>query len=178
MHSAWSNTKCSNWQTKKPCPSCKVTLNQLGNANFDVVKNRRTADGLASDLAFVEAGATLPERISRSRDRGVVLPESENPVRKVAFDMVRQFGIDILHQDAINKVKNIFRFLKDALNKTGLALLAGRIALCPMLPPNVSPIRDITSEGGWAALTGQEMWMLSSIAGFIFQPIFADHTRM
>ncbi|CAN0079878.1 unnamed protein product [Laminaria digitata] len=101
MHSAWSNTKCSNWQTKKPCPSCKVTLNQLGNANFDVVKNKRTADGLASDIAFVEAGATLPERTSRSRDRGVVLPESENPVRKVTFDMVRQFGIDILHQDAI-----------------------------------------------------------------------------
>lgn len=101
MHSAWSNTKRSNWQTKKPCPSCKVTVGELGNENFDIVKNRRTADGLASVIAFVKSGETRAERVRRSRDRGVVTPDLKNPVHKVMFDIVPQIGIYILHQDAI-----------------------------------------------------------------------------
>lgn len=101
MHSAWSNTKCSNWKTNKPCPSCEVTRRQLGDHKFDVVKNKRTADGVARDIAYVEEGGTNAECTKRSRDRGVVVPELANPVRELTFDLVRQFGIDILHQDGL-----------------------------------------------------------------------------
>lgn len=46
MHSAWSNTTNSNWQAKKPWPPFKVAVGELGNEKFDIVKNKRTADGL------------------------------------------------------------------------------------------------------------------------------------
>ena len=59
MHCALSNTKYSNWRTMKPCASCKATLDELWNADYNIVKNRRTVDKLASDSVFVEEGDTL-----------------------------------------------------------------------------------------------------------------------
>lgn len=49
-----------------------------------------------------------------------------------------------------------------------------RLATRRLLPPNVSPLTDITRPGGWTSLTGQELWILSSVFPFLTAPIFED----
>lgn len=66
----------------------------------------------------------------------------------------------------------------DACEKKGLQVLAGRLAARGFLPPTASPLGDITCDGGWSALTGQQLWVLSSILPFLFQPIFSDPSAM
>ena len=75
MRSAWSNTKCPKWNTYKPCPCCDFTQPQLGDPTLDVLKNKRTADGVVSDLAYAAEGLTDAERAKRSRDRRVFVFE-------------------------------------------------------------------------------------------------------
>lgn len=77
-----------------------------------------------------------------------------------------------------NKSKRMIRFLLSACDADGLKVVAGRLALRRVLPPNVSPFGDITTDGGWSGLTGNQIWILSSILGLLFGPIFADVNSM
>ena len=70
------------------------------------------------------------------------------------------------------------RFLLDALEPAGLEVVAGRLALRQLLPPTISSIGDVTSEGGWAGVTANEIWTLASILGLLFAPILADGRTM
>lgn len=70
------------------------------------------------------------------------------------------------------------RFLLSACNDDGLAVIAGRVALRQVLPPNVSSLGDITTDGGWAGLTANQIWIVSSVLPLLFSPILADVTSM
>lgn len=72
----------------------------------------------------------------------------------------------------------MIRFLLDALEAAGVEVVAARLALRPLLPPNVSPFGDVTTDGGWTGLTGNQIWILSSVLSLIFAPIFADTKSM
>lgn len=77
-----------------------------------------------------------------------------------------------------NKNKRQIRFLLDALDANGLKLVAGRVALRQLSPPNTSPLGDVTTDGGWSGLTANQIWTLSSVLGLVFAPIFADARTM
>ena len=77
-----------------------------------------------------------------------------------------------------NKSKRVGRFLLDACNPGGLEVVAARVALPQLLPPNATSLGDITSDGGWAGLTGNQIWTLSSVLGLLFATIFADVSSM
>lgn len=77
-------------------------------------------------------------------------------------------------QDALNVDKRVMAFVLDALDPQGSAVIRSRLAMRRTLPPNVSHMGDITSAGGWTGLTGQELWILSSIFPFLLSPIFDD----
>lgn len=98
MHSAWTNTKHSNARTERPCQACKVSKSDLGNPDYDIRRNARTADGIRRDLEYVAAGVGQAERTERSRKRGVVAGRYPNPLDLVVFDPVQQTGMEILHQ--------------------------------------------------------------------------------
>lgn len=70
------------------------------------------------------------------------------------------------------------RYLLSACDVDGLKVVAARLSLRQLLPPNVSPFGDITTDGGWAGLTGNQIWILSSILGLLFAPIFANPNSM
>ena len=72
----------------------------------------------------------------------------------------------------------MIRYLLSACDGSGLAIVAGRLALRQVLPPNVSPFGDITTDGGWSGLTANQIWVLSSILGLLFAPIFVNATSM
>ncbi|CAN0333982.1 unnamed protein product, partial [Scytosiphon promiscuus] len=54
----------------------------------------------------------------------------------------------------------------------GTAVVRARFALRRMQPPNISPLGDFTTAGGFTALTGQELWLVSSVLPFLVAPIF------
>lgn len=64
--------------------------------------------------------------------------------------------------------------MREALEPAGIEIVRGRFAWRRMLPPNASPMPDITDAGGWAALTGQQLWLVSSIFPFLLSPVFAS----
>ncbi|CAB1118504.1 unnamed protein product [Ectocarpus sp. CCAP 1310/34] len=68
----------------------------------------------------------------------------------------------------------IMGFVMDALDPAGSDIVRARFAWRRMLPRNVSPIADITSAGGWSALTGQQLWIVSSIFPFLLAPMFSS----
>lgn len=70
------------------------------------------------------------------------------------------------------------RFLLDVCNETGLEIVAARLTLRQLFPPNESSVGDITSEGGWVGLTANQLWILSSVLSLLFAPIFADVDSM
>ncbi|CAN0509634.1 unnamed protein product, partial [Ectocarpus sp. 12 AP-2014] len=80
--------------------------------------------------------------------------------------------------DIQNKCGRVINSVLSACNADGLAVVSGRLSLRQLLPPNVSPFGDITTAGGWAGLTGMQKWILSSIFGLSFAPIFADVNSM
>eukprot|EP00752_Nemacystus_decipiens_P016129 g14422.t1 len=131
----------------------------LGNGSYDFRANERSAEDIDADIAWAREGATATERNRRATTRGVALPDVASPLEKLTFDRQRQLPFDILHQDA-------------------LAIVAGRLAVRQLLPPNVSPFGDITTDGGWSGLTGNQIWLLSSILGLLFAPIFANPTSL
>ncbi|CAN0243536.1 unnamed protein product, partial [Pylaiella littoralis] len=94
------------------------------------------------------------DQARRSRERGVVVPDVDNPLKELVFDRVRGIGVDILHQDSLNKAKRMIRFLLNALNTDGSALVSGRLKLRSIIPPNAEPLGDVTTDGGFSALTG------------------------
>lgn len=98
MHSSWLNTKYSNASTERPCQACKVKKSDLGDPNYNVKRNARTADGILRDLAYVSAGNSKPERTARSKRKGVVVGAFPNPLAMVVYDPVQQTGMDIIHQ--------------------------------------------------------------------------------
>ncbi|CAN0448588.1 unnamed protein product, partial [Pylaiella littoralis] len=177
-HSAWSNTKGSNSKTKKPCSTCEVTQEELSDHQYNIGANLRTQDGIDDSLLYVKAGDTAADQARRSRERGVVVPDVDNPLKKLVFDRVRGIGVDILHQDSLNKAKRMIRFLLNALNTDGSALVSGRLKLRSIIPPNAEPLGDVTTDGGFSALTGNQIWVLSSILPLLFRPIFANHMSM
>ncbi|CBJ31050.1 hypothetical protein Esi_0230_0025 [Ectocarpus siliculosus] len=79
----------------------------------------------------------------------------------------------LLTQSALNAGKKIMTFVLDALDSAVSEIVRGRFAWRRMLPQNVLPMADITSAGGWAALTGQQLWLVSSIFPFLVAPIFS-----
>ncbi|CBJ33751.1 hypothetical protein Esi_0588_0013 [Ectocarpus siliculosus] len=133
----------------------------------------RAFDGLREDLALVASIKKKQEHLKMSRALGVVVPRYPNPLDEVTFDRVEGCGMDVLHQSALNAGKKIMTFVLDALDSAGSEIVRGRFAWRRMLPPNVSPMADITSAGGWAALTGQQLWLVSSIFPFLVAPIFS-----
>ncbi|CAN0122140.1 unnamed protein product, partial [Ectocarpus sp. 12 AP-2014] len=54
-HSLWTNKKHHNTKTERACQACVVPRRHLGNPQYDIVKNARTADGLREDLDRVAA---------------------------------------------------------------------------------------------------------------------------
>lgn len=72
----------------------------------------------------------------------------------------------------------MIRFLLQALNRDGSTLVAGRLQMAGMTPPNAEPLGDITTDGGFAALTGNQIWLLASILPLLFGPIFAAPKSM
>lgn len=84
----------------------------------------------------------------------------------------------LLTQSALNASKKIMGFVLEALDPAGTEIVRARFAWRRMLPPNVSPMADITSAGGWAALTGQQLWLVSSIFPFLLAPIFSQPNRL
>lgn len=76
-------------------------------------------------------------------------------------------------QSALNAGKRIMSFVLDALDAAGTEVVRGRFGWRRMLPPTTSPMSDITSAGGWAVLTGQQLWLVSSIFPFILAPVFS-----
>lgn len=77
-----------------------------------------------------------------------------------------------------NKSKRMIRFVLSACDVGGLAVVSARVSLRQLLPPNISPMGDITTDAGWAGLTGNQIWILSSILPLLFAPIFADVNSM
>ncbi|CAN0395837.1 unnamed protein product, partial [Scytosiphon promiscuus] len=101
FHKAMTNTKGSASTTRFPCSTCEVTQEELSDSRFDFSSRLRTPEGIDDSLKYVQAGSTATEKANRSRDRGVVVPDTPNPLANITFDKVRQIGVDILHQDAI-----------------------------------------------------------------------------
>lgn len=101
VHSSMTNTKRSSSSTKKPCSACNIGQANLGDGQYNVKRNRRTPDGIDHSLDRVRneqnhAKEALPTKL------GVVNEDAVNPVRRhVHCNVVRQFGTDIFHQDAI-----------------------------------------------------------------------------
>ncbi|CAM9353790.1 unnamed protein product [Hapterophycus canaliculatus] len=178
MHSAWTNQKHHNGKTTRCCQACTVTRRNLGNHKYDVVKNASSADSLKRDLARVSATENNADRTALSQSLGVVQPKYTNPLDEVHFDRVEGCGMDILHQSALNVVKKVMKFVLDALEGAGTAVLRARFSLRRMQPPNISPLGDFTTPGGFAALTGQELWIVSSVFPFLVAPIFDGPTSL
>ncbi|CAN0213940.1 unnamed protein product, partial [Ectocarpus sp. 4 AP-2014] len=181
-HSDRTNTKNANGCTLRSCQRCKVPRRHLGNPRYDIRQNRRTAEGVDADIEYVKQGATKTERVERAKQRGVVVPKVSNPLKKLIFDRQLQVPFDILHADSLasgfNKCGRMINYVLSACNADGLAVVSARLSLRQLLPPNVSPFGDITTAGGWAGLTGMQKWILSSIFGLLFAPIFADVNSM
>lgn len=59
-----------------------------------------------------------------------------------------------------------------SLKDKGTAVVRARFASRRMQPPNISPLGDFTTAGGFTALTGQELWLVSSVFPFLVAPIF------
>lgn len=79
-----------------------------------------------------------------------------------------------LGQDSLNADKKVMTWVLDALQKDGTAVVRARFVKRRLLPPNISPLGDLTKSGAWAALTGQELWVVSSVFPIVMAPIFAD----
>ena len=47
-------------------------------------------------------------------------------------------------------------FVLDSLSPEGTALVAGKLKQPSLIPPNLDTPGDITSRGGWGALTGNQ----------------------
>lgn len=77
-------------------------------------------------------------------------------------------------QNSLNVNKKVVGFCLDALTDDGKGIVRARFAKRAFLPPNASPMGDICNPGGFTALTGQELWTLSSIFHILFAPVFAD----
>ncbi|CAM9467122.1 unnamed protein product [Ectocarpus sp. 4 AP-2014] len=173
MHSLWTNQEHHNPKTERACQACTVPMKDLGNPRYDIVKNARSTDGLREDPALVASIEKRQERLKMSRALGVVVPRCPNPLDEVTFDRVVGCGMDALHQSALNAGKKIMTFVLDALDSSGSEIVRGRFTWRRMLPPNVSPMDDITNTSGWVALTGQRLWLVSSIFPFLVAPIFS-----
>lgn len=65
-------------------------------------------------------------------------------------------------------------FVLEALEPAGNDIVRCRFAWRRMLPPDISPFSDITSTGGWMSLTGQQLWLVSSVFPFLLAPVFAS----
>ncbi|CAN0366457.1 unnamed protein product, partial [Pylaiella littoralis] len=86
--------------------------------------------------------------------------------------------MDILHQDSLHVDKKGRSCVLEGLLDAGATVVRVRLAMRRVLPPNISPMGDITNQAGWSALTGQELWVLSSIFPFVVAPIFTDHLTL
>ena len=91
---------------------------------------------------------------------------------------VCRFPLSPRTQDGINCDNKTMSCVLDALMPAGKDIVRARLAMRRLLPPNASPISDITKAGGWASLTGQELWLVSSVFPFLVAPIFEDSTSL
>ncbi|CAN0157912.1 unnamed protein product [Ectocarpus sp. 13 AM-2016] len=160
------------------CPQCKISKHELAKSNHDFRASKRTAEGVDASIEYESKGGTKAERNLREKRHEDVIPKEPNPSKALTFDRLLQSPFDNLHQDALNKSKRQVRFLLDVLDPAGLELVAARLALRQLLPPNASPIGESTTDGGWSGITANQIWTLSSILGLLFAPIFADGRTM
>lgn len=100
-HSDWSNVKHSNASTRKPCQRCNVSREDLGNSRYDFDAHLRSAEGVDADIDWAEKAPTAAECTERQRERGVVIPDLPNPLKKITMDRVLQIPFDILHADGL-----------------------------------------------------------------------------
>ncbi|CAM9163489.1 unnamed protein product [Ectocarpus sp. 12 AP-2014] len=173
----WSNVKHPSADIG--CPRCKISKHELANPNYDFRASKRTAEeGLDASIEYASKGGTEPERNLREKRQGVVIPKEPNPLKALTFDRLLQSPFDILHQDALASIRNLDHTHYHVLDPAGLELVAARLALRQLLPPNASPIGEVTTDGGWSGITANQIWTLSSTLGLLFAPIFADGRTM
>jgi len=77
-----------------------------------------------------------------------------------------------------NKTRRQLAFVLNSLTPAGEALVSGRSKLPTIVPPNSEPLGDISKDAVWTALTGNQTWVVSSIAGLLFGPIFSSPQSM
>lgn len=100
--SSMTNTKRSSSSTKKPCSACNISQANLGDGQYNVRRNRRTPDEIDHSLDRVRNEQNHAKKKALSTKLGLVDKDAVNPVRRhVHGNVVRQFGTDIFHQDAI-----------------------------------------------------------------------------
>ena len=100
----WTNPKHANASTRFGCQRCEVFLDDLHDHCFDFRKHQRTADGVDAQIEYAREGRTAVERAERERQHGVVIPDTDNPLKGTTFDRILQAPMDILHQDSLARI--------------------------------------------------------------------------
>ncbi|CBN75973.1 hypothetical protein Esi_0258_0024 [Ectocarpus siliculosus] len=167
-------------KTLMPCHVCPIGQEDLADGNYDIVRNRRTDDQTEYALKVISTAPTGTQRQALSSKHGVTPQEVENPFRKhVHLNMVRTFGIDLFHQDAQNSLRKIFKRLLGGLSKAKGVPLLSCLAKDPSLRvAGTPPLRDFVSDGGFSALSGMDVWTLSSVALLVFRPVLRSVASM
>lgn len=68
--------------------------------------------------------------------------------------------------------------LVDGLNPAGRKLVSARLKDPSLRIAGSEPLRDIVSDGGWAAQSGMDLWGLAGVALLLFRTIFVDAASM
>ncbi|CAM9814236.1 unnamed protein product, partial [Ectocarpus fasciculatus] len=158
----------------------KVEEDFFLDGNYDIVRNRRTDYMTEYALKVISAATTKAQQQVLSAQHGVTPQGVENPFRKhVHMNMVRMFGIDVFHQDAQNSLRKILKCLLGGLSKTKGVPLLSCLAKDPSLRvAGTPPLRDFVSDGGFSALSGMDVWRLSSVALLVFRPVLRSVASM
>lgn len=99
------------------------------------------------------------------------------PFSVPACSAVRRFD-SFVYVRRQNKVRRQVGHILKSLSPAGEALVSGRLQMPSIIPPNSEPLGDISTDAGWTALTGNQTWVVSSIAGLLFGPIFSSPQSM
>ncbi|CAB1115091.1 unnamed protein product [Ectocarpus sp. CCAP 1310/34] len=148
-----------------PNPLHEVAIDRVDGCGMDGTQMPQVHIGRVADLVSQFS-------YTHKRDHIALLICSQNEQSDARI--TSQAACALTGESALNSGKKIMGFVMDALDPTGTEVVRARFAWRRMLPPNVSPIADITSAGGRSALTGQQLWLVASIFPFLLAPIFSS----
>ncbi|CAM9488749.1 unnamed protein product, partial [Pylaiella littoralis] len=164
----------------------RARLQKKISAGWQCTKCLKTFRGHRDGVRHIQACSNMPSTFAGGRIGMTITNDHMDGHVGMLEDLIQEMMVPTRVDQRLiankgtmkNKAKNAIRWVLDLLKALGLQVLAGRLAMRELLPPDSSPMGDITSPGDWSSLTGNEMWRLAAVFPFMMAPILSDPANL